>query len=43
MGLPKTNMIAIITPFGGASFILGWLLLILALPSSTKKQQEAGE
>jgi len=43
MGLPKTNMIAIITPFGGASFILGWLLLMVALPSSNKKYIESKE
>lgn len=43
MGLPQTNMIAIITPFGGASFILGWLLLMVAIPSSKKKYQESGE
>jgi uncharacterized membrane protein YgdD (TMEM256/DUF423 family) len=43
LGLPKANMAAIITPFGGASFILGWLLLMVALPSSKKKHQESGE
>ena len=43
LGFPKTNMVAIITPFGGASFILGWLLLIVALPSSNKKYRESEE
>jgi len=43
LGFAKANMVAIITPFGGASFILGWLLLMVAIPPSKKKYQESGE
>jgi uncharacterized membrane protein YgdD (TMEM256/DUF423 family) len=43
LGFATANMVAIITPFGGASFILGWLLLMVAIPPSKKKYQESGE
>lgn len=43
LGFQKTSMVAIITPFGGASFILGWLLLIIALPSSNKNNTASEE
>jgi uncharacterized membrane protein YgdD (TMEM256/DUF423 family) len=43
LGLPKANVAAIITPFGGVSFILGWFLLMVAISPSKKKHQESGE
>ena len=42
-GFPKNNFAAIITPFGGVSFIIGWLLLVFAKLPSKRKSQPANE
>ncbi len=43
VGFSKSNIVAAITPFGGASFIIGWLYLMFAIPSSKKKYHDSSE
>lgn len=42
-GFSKNNFAAFITPFGGVSFILGWLLLVFAKLSSNRKTEPVNE
>jgi len=32
LGFEKLNIVNLITPFGGLMFILGWLMLFVAIP-----------
>ena len=38
--LSKSNLIVFVTPLGGLSFILGWLVLMVTIPPSKKKYVE---
>ena len=42
VGFSKSNIVAVVTPFGGASLIVGWLFLTFAIPSSKKKYHDSG-
>jgi uncharacterized membrane protein YgdD (TMEM256/DUF423 family) len=43
VGFSKSNIVAAVTPFGGASLIIGWLFLMFAIPSSKKKYHDSSE
>lgn len=43
LDFPKSNMVTFITPIGGALFIIGWLILMFAIPSSGRKYHQSNE
>lgn len=43
LSFEKSNFVVFFTPLGGASFILGWLTLMLAIPGNHEHHKETKE
>lgn len=43
LGFEKNNFVVFFTPFGGAFFILGWLTLMMAIPTNRTPYKETKE